>query len=489
MGVLLFLSGVCTAENKTGDYLYNAGLEAFSDQYYEKAGDLFNQSSIAYSVEGDSVSSQEALQKKKLASWMLLEMTLNETAAREVLIANIPNLSSDELDRFFMPGESIRILSDGEERYFVGIYKNAAYHNLTFIKELSRLKNHSAFYDEIYPIITKNPDLEGWYGNPHTYIANSTVHLPRTILPDEGTLKVWLPLPIETDSQKNITILNLKPSEYITSGPVTTGDLGEIYFEIPLAKMTSSYINITADYQFTAYERRFTIEPDLVGPYDKTSELYTRYTASQPNIELTPEVSALAEEIVGEEQNPYQQAKLIYDYIITTYPYSNVPHTYLAASQTPESTFLFESGFGDCGTQSMFFAALCRSVGIPARAAGGYQLVPGSTGPHFWAEFYLPGYGWLPVDVTIAETGDWAFNKTDEDRNRYKEYFFGNMDPFRYTIQNDVDIPFSPNPGKDVILHMVHQTPLVVCYESQEDNELLGMENWNITFSEVPYQD
>ena len=43
----------------------------------------------------------------------------------------------------------------------------------------------------------------------------------------------------------------------------------------------------------------------------------------------------------------------------------------------------------------MYFAALCRSIGIPARAVGGYQMIQGFAGTHFWAEYYLEGYGWF----------------------------------------------------------------------------------------------
>ena len=85
-----------------------------------------------------------------------------------------------------------------------------------------------------------------------------------------------------------------------------------------------------------------------------------------------------AEEIVGNETNPYLQARMIYWYIINTLPYSHAPHIYLDAAGIPESTYVLGTGVGDCGTQSMYFAALCRSLGIPARAVGGYQLGAGS---------------------------------------------------------------------------------------------------------------
>lgn len=484
LGMILIISGVSAAENLTADGLYSQGTKAYEEQNYETALDLFNQSAAEYDREGDAEGAQTALHKFNRANWILYSMPLNRTQARDVLTESLPTLSQADRDQFLESGRSIQIVSDGEVRYFDGIANNAAYHNATIMQERSRTQNHSAFFDEVFPLIISNKSFEGAYGNPHTFTAHSTLNIPREMLAENGTLKVWFPLPVEIDSQKDIRILSLEPERYAISEPVTAGDIGQVYFEIPLEEMSDSFINLTVAYRFTTFERRFEIDPDTIGPYDTTSELYQKYTASQPNIEITPEITTLAESIIGDETNPYRKARLIYEYIITTYPYSNVPHAYLSAVNMPESTFMLETGFGDCGTQSMLFSALCRSVGIPARAAGGYQLVPGLAGPHFWAEFYLPGYGWIPVDVTIAESADWAFDKTDEERNLFKDYYFGNMDPYRYTIQNDVDVPFTPDTGDGFILQMVHQMPATVCAECREDPEALGLGYFNITFSE-----
>ncbi|MFC2128920.1 transglutaminase family protein [Bacteroidota bacterium] len=66
----------------------------------------------------------------------------------------------------------------------------------------------------------------------------------------------------------------------------------------------------------------------------------------------------------------------------------------------------YESGEGECAAQSKLFAALCRSVGIPARVVIGGLYTPlfgGSFGPHAWNEVYMGKAGWIPVDATIEE--------------------------------------------------------------------------------------
>jgi len=86
---------------------------------------------------------------------------------------------------------------------------------------------------------------------------------------------------------------------------------------------------------------------------------------------------------------------------------------------------------GDCVVQSLFYAALCRSVGVPARVSGGFIFVPGFNNDHFWAEVYLPGFGWMPVDVTASEGAQLAADLTPAQRMTLRDFFFGRLDPYR----------------------------------------------------------
>lgn len=260
--------------------------------------------------------------------------------------------------------------------------------------------------------------------------------------------------------------------------------MGQVYLEIPLEKMDKDLITISAKVKFTTSPKIDQITVDSIGAYDTDSEFYKRYTRTQPSINVSPGIRKKVESIIGDETNPYRKASLIYDYILTTFPYSNVPHTYIFALDIAESDYVHETGFGDCGTQSAYFSALCRAAGIPARTCGGYQIVPGHAGPHFWAEYYLPEYGWQPVDVTVAEAGDWAYNTTEQERDQYKHFFFSNLDPYRCTIQTDVDEPFIPETGPDILSTGVHQKPSVVCENSDEDVEMIAMILWSYTFEE-----
>ncbi|HQC00207.1 MAG TPA: transglutaminase-like domain-containing protein, partial [Methanospirillum sp.] len=314
-------------------------------------------------------------------------MSLNQTSADEAIRAAYPEFTSEERKAFLEPGASIQFESDGKVYYYEGIVRNIRYHNATLSRDFTRTLGESPFFDQVSPYISAPQDEKNPLYHNHTFLATGLLSIARDLLPGNGTLQVWVPLPVSTDSQSDIQVTSVVPEKFVVSGPVTTGEIGEVYLEIPLEEVTDEHVNVSVTVSFTTSPRITKVDPDLVQTYDISGPLYQRYTKSQPNINITPEIITLAQKIVGDETDPYKKARLIYDYIIETLPYSNVPHSYITAMSIPESDFVHNTGFGDCGTQSAYFAALCRASGIPARAPGGYQIVPGHQGTHFWAEF------------------------------------------------------------------------------------------------------
>jgi transglutaminase-like putative cysteine protease len=143
------------------------------------------------------------------------------------------------------------------------------------------------------------------------------------------------------------------------------------------------------------------------------------------------------------------------------------------------------TGYGDCGAQSAYFAALCRAAGIPARAIGGQQMIPGYGGVHIWSEYYLPGYGWIPNDVTVAEGAEWSYSATDAERQQYRQYFSENLDPYRYIIQKDADLPYEPDPQDLTMSDMFSQLPKGRCDTCTVDPNFWIPEYWKVTITQV----
>jgi transglutaminase-like putative cysteine protease len=83
---------------------------------------------------------------------------------------------------------------------------------------------------------------------------------------------------------------------------------------------------------------------------------------------------------------------------------------------------------------------MARSAGVPARFAIGLPLSParssGETeikGYHCWAELYVDGRGWVPIDASEAV----------KDPAR-REYFFGHHDENRLELSRGRNLILSP---------------------------------------------
>jgi len=457
---------------------------AYAAADYHAAESLYLLAQENYTAAGDNAAALKARNGASRSYRMTMEFPYNRSAYEQALLAAYPNVSAERRAGWINGSGIASITSDNETWYYEGNVGNIQYHNFDLMRNATAALGQNPLYDPLTKYALKGPEPlapgAGPYWNPVAWEGTEQLSVPREDLPVNGTLEIWLPLPIETDSQTNVTILSVEPAQYVKSSTGTSADVGIAYLEIPLAEVNGSFLNVTVRFRFIQHEQRFVVNVQDVKPYNTTRPEYQKYTASGTNIVITPAMKAKAQEIVGNETNPYLQAQKIYWYIVETIPYSHAPHLWLMTSGTPESEYVLDTGIGDCGSQSMYFAALCRSLGIPARAAGGYQIFPPDNGgTHFWAEYYLEGYGWIPVDVTAAETADWAYNATPDDRHRFKAYYFGSLDPYRYVIQKDVDIPLTPNPPDDAVLfRMVLQNPAAVCDTCKDDPEMLLNQNF-----------
>jgi len=99
------------------------------------------------------------------------------------------------------------------------------------------------------------------------------------------------------------------------------------------------------------------------------------------------------------------------------------------------SIYACNIGVGNCTDYHSYFMSLVRTLEIPVRFHMGFPIPTGKEGPvggyHCWADYYVEGKGWHPVDISEADKDP---SKTD--------YFFGTVD------NNRVDMMV----GRDFVL-------------------------------------
>ena len=188
-------------------------------------------------------------------------------------------------------------------------------------------------------------------------------------------------------------------------------------------------------FEYTSAGERHDLQSIESLPYDTTSAVYREYTSERErHIRFTPRLSALAARIAGDAATPAQKAERIFRYICEHYPWASA-REYSTIDNIPE--YVVDNGHGDCGQVSLLFITLCRISGIPARFQSGFMMHPGAWNLHDWAEIYIEGTGWVPVDQSFG-IPDYA--RSDAERR----FFLGGIDSWRMTVNNDYGMPLHP---------------------------------------------
>lgn len=200
-----------------------------------------------------------------------------------------------------------------------------------------------------------------------------------------------LPIP-ESNLYQDIEAWSAPGCQQLTA---TDGHTRYIRREVTGAEVPASGDNILEEV-FTI--RNYSVETDfdaVTSPVavDEASVPYRDYTSAIGDIVVPtlPALCTIADDLWRQAGGDIlRYARLSYEYIARTMRYFD-PDTGLH----PLEQILAEGG-GDCGNQATVFVSLMRNKKIPARHV--VMIRTGCTS-HVRSEFYLGGYGWIPVDV------------------------------------------------------------------------------------------
>ena len=89
---------------------------------------------------------------------------------------------------------------DGDEHYFSSAAENIRYNNLALMQANASLQK--TLTDLVVNFDTSPAESSEPYKRPVTYHAMQTLNVPRDVLPANGTLKIWFPLPINSGPKR-----------------------------------------------------------------------------------------------------------------------------------------------------------------------------------------------------------------------------------------------------------------------------------------------
>lgn len=265
---------------------------------------------------------------------------------------------------------------------------------------------------------------------------NFTFHYAFTVrnLPLGKKVRVWIPA-AQSDAYQEVKIVSAK-GDLMVKKTRESKYGNEIYFA-ETGSATQPELHFDVEYDVVRHER-VALNPaaHLIATSLTNKE---RQEDLQPDalVPITGVPADLAAKVTQGKMHSLDKARAIYDYVFTTMRYDKTGTGWGHG----DALYACDAKKGNCTDFHSLFIAMARSQGIPARFEIGFPLPPDKHSDeiapyHCWADFYVDGNGWIPVDISEA----W---KHPEKR----DYFFGSHDVNR--VQFSVGRDLQLNPAQD----------------------------------------
>jgi transglutaminase-like putative cysteine protease len=263
----------------------------------------------------------------------------------------------------------------------------------------SRLVNQAE--NELFTIAADAPSY--WRATALPAFDGEQWTLPEGIL-DEVVQQASVARPGSVTNEQVVTILGLDGALV----PVAAEPVGAEGPGVGFIPLTQTLVKTTSELD---EGDRFSVVSAM--PRFTAEELRSATSASPPDPgflalpdDLPPVVAETAREVTAGQQTTFDQMVTLQDWFRTEFTYStDVPEGHGASAI---ESFL-EDRVGYCEQFSGTFAAMARSLGVPARVAVGFTqgqqqddgsfLVLGRNA-HAWPEVWFDDYGWVPFEPT-----------------------------------------------------------------------------------------
>jgi len=276
-----------------------------------------------------------------------------------------------------------------------------------------------------------------------------------------GRIRVWVPLP-ESNGDQTIEGLRIESPYRWTRGAEKEFGNEYLYAEIEAASEGMELLKL--HFRATRQEVTFSRIRSATPPKQELN----RHLRDDRLVAISPRIRQLAGQVTSGAKGPLARAKAIYNHVLTTMKYDKTTPGW----GNGDSERACDIRRGNCTDFHSLFIAMARASGIPARFVIGFPMAESNgqtSGYHCWAEFFVEGTGWIPVDPSEA-------SKSADPARR--EYLFGNLDPDR--IQFTV--------GRDLRLTPATKEPLnYFIYPYAEANgEAVGTPGISFVFRDLP---
>lgn len=259
-------------------------------------------------------------------------------------------------------------------------------------------------------------------GHARERVMTVTMEVNLNAPTDAKLVRMWAPYPL-SDADQDIT--NVKVSGNYTA----TG----IHRE-PKGENTALYVEWSGPQKdrklvYAYHVRRQDKVMGVLGAPDLPLARVELRSYLEPVAPAGSRVKETADKVVRGKKTVLEKAKAVYEWIVENMPWDRSAR----AIGTGDAEAALERRTGRFADLTAVFVALCRAAGVPARERTGVRVPKGPAGDMTlsqigWAEFSLPGVGWVSVNPGLVARLITDQKLTDDQVRAFKEYYFGNLD-------------------------------------------------------------
>jgi transglutaminase-like putative cysteine protease len=235
--------------------------------------------------------------------------------------------------------------------------------------------------------------------------------------------RLWIPYPV-SDLDQSIEDVKID-GNFTKSGIYREKETGNLALYAEWTEPAEERF-ITFSFKASAIER---VKKDFSGRESDIPVEVLPYLNSNRFVPTDGIVKEIALKTTDGKKGIKDKARAVYDWVVeNTYRDPDV-----IGCGTGEVERVIAKKGGKCVDISSVFVSLARAAGVPAREVFGLRLGKKATdditkGHHCWAEFYLPGFGWVPVDPADVRKMMLLKNLNLDQAKHYREYYFGAVD-------------------------------------------------------------
>jgi transglutaminase-like putative cysteine protease len=259
-----------------------------------------------------------------------------------------------------------------------------------------------------------------------------TFHYTFTVknLPAGRNVRIWIPA-AQSDANQEVKIVSAHGD--LPLKKTTESKYGnQIYYAESSSAQPELHFDV--EYDVTRHERVALGQSAHVVAASLSSAEIQQDLQPDVLVPVTGLPADLAVKVTAGKTDPLEKARAIYDYVFTTMRYDKTGTGWGHG----DVLYACDAKKGNCTDFHSLFIAMARSQGIPARFEIGFPLPPDKhsaeiAGYHCWADFWIDGKGWIPIDISEA----WKHQEK-------REYFFGSHDANRMQFSLGRDLRLNP---------------------------------------------